>query len=417
MTERPRPSRIDHLDGIRAVTALWVVAHHAWQFAISTADHGAASSWFKPFSVLKYGEFGVAMFIVLSGYCLAMPVLRTPALTLRGGVGTFVARRSQRILPPYYAALALSIVAIAVVPVLRESRGTPWDITLPSFAWVGLLTHLGMVHNLFENARWAINPPMWTVALEFQIYIAFALVLLPVWRRRGFLAPLVVAAGATAAGVLLGLSFAKPWMVIAFIMGAGAAQMCQQGRVSRQWELVAIVLIVLIPAVTFGVEEANGEVLGQMMTELWVAGAAAALLIALVRAELLAWPKAVLSSRLLTWIGLRSYSLYLIHYPLIALTALAVDDAFVLSVPATFALVLALGLAVSMSTTALFHAAFERPFMHAPTSRSPKNGDCVSSDAAFVEPVRPTTELVDSLSGDFAELAVKADERMLATHR
>ena len=73
-TERPR---MEFIEGIRGLSASYVVLHHLWQFAIADPMR-PAPSWFRAATVFKYGEFGVAVFVVVSGYCLMLPVLTDP---------------------------------------------------------------------------------------------------------------------------------------------------------------------------------------------------------------------------------------------------------------------------------------------------------------------------------------------------
>ena len=135
--------------------------------------------------MFKFGAFAVAVFLVVSGFCLMLPVVRRPEPRLDGGLKPSAQRRATRILPPYFAALGFSTVLILALSQLRRVSGTPWDITLPHFTVAKVTSHLFLVHNWFGDLRWAFDPPLWTVALEFQIYFVFALALLPCWRRFG----------------------------------------------------------------------------------------------------------------------------------------------------------------------------------------------------------------------------------------
>ena len=88
---------------------------------------------------------------------------------LQNGFRNYVQRRAWRILPPYFAALLVSMLLIVVTASLtRVGGGTGED--LPWWTTSGLLTHLLLLHNL--SPRWAgqINEAMWSVATEWQIY-------------------------------------------------------------------------------------------------------------------------------------------------------------------------------------------------------------------------------------------------------
>ena len=105
---RPR-LRLDFLDGLRGLAALYVLLYHASLRAGVLAAAAPAQPVAKAISVLHfcllgYGHLAVAVFIVLSGYCLMLPVARTEGAVLPGGALAFIQRRARRILPPYYAA-------------------------------------------------------------------------------------------------------------------------------------------------------------------------------------------------------------------------------------------------------------------------------------------------------------------------
>src|SRR5438046_15232 len=87
---RPLPTgkpHLDFLDSIRALAALYVAAGHVYRLLPLSSRTG------KLASCLSLGHFAVSVFIVLSGYCLMLPVVRGDG-TLRGGVGTFLKRRA-----------------------------------------------------------------------------------------------------------------------------------------------------------------------------------------------------------------------------------------------------------------------------------------------------------------------------------
>ncbi len=113
-----KASRLDYVDGLRGVAIALVVLTHAWTH---DPPHLWNPTWYHnrmvpgPHStvfdyIANRGYQGVSLFLVLSGFCLAYPVLKRRA----AGAETwfqpshFFARRVLRILPPYYAALLLS---------------------------------------------------------------------------------------------------------------------------------------------------------------------------------------------------------------------------------------------------------------------------------------------------------------------
>src|SRR5579884_1451037 len=88
----PYMGRIREIDGLRALAALLVFAHHTFGFPLIARFTGA-------------GWVGVDLFFVISGY-----LITTILLGMRGSPGyfkNFYMRRTLRIFPPYYFFFAL----------------------------------------------------------------------------------------------------------------------------------------------------------------------------------------------------------------------------------------------------------------------------------------------------------------------
>ena len=100
--------RLPYLDGLRGFAALYVVLTHLYG-AVRFWSHGAGLPRLvqKALMAFHFGNYMVDVFIVLSGYVLALPVIRA-SLTLPGGMLAYLRRRAKRILPPFYAALFLA---------------------------------------------------------------------------------------------------------------------------------------------------------------------------------------------------------------------------------------------------------------------------------------------------------------------
>ena len=98
---KPARLHLQFLDGMRGLAALYVATAHI------VGESAAGQSRFWQFSLhwLLFARLSVAVFIVLSGYCLMIPVARNTAGEIPGGFTAYIKRRSRRILPPYYLAL------------------------------------------------------------------------------------------------------------------------------------------------------------------------------------------------------------------------------------------------------------------------------------------------------------------------
>ena len=162
--------------------------------------------------------------MALSGFCLTLSALRRET-SLR----EFFRRRARRILPGYYVALALCLALTALIPWLHVAHDERWALALPAFSKGALIPHLLLVHNLSPEWMFKIDPPLWALAIEAQLYVAFALSFLPLYRRSGRLA--VLCAGATLSFLPLlflphnsNLFWTCPWYALIFCFGIiGAA--------------------------------------------------------------------------------------------------------------------------------------------------------------------------------------------------
>jgi peptidoglycan/LPS O-acetylase OafA/YrhL len=364
--------RLEYLDGLRGIAAFFVVAHHVWQMvAVYAGMHALAfPKWFKLFAPLKLGGFGVAVFIVLSGYCLTLPLMKRPGLPISGGVPGFAARRARRILPPYAAALLFSMLVSGLVPVLSAPSGALWDIALPEgrFGWQSIGLHLTLLHNLSESYRWAYNPPLWSVALEWQLYFVFALGLVPLWRRFGIRAFLGAAIGVSALTAFGPLHYVNSWFLALFAFGSGAAWVTHSPEASRArgakvWSPLGGASALMAAALGMG-PWFKGPV-GTALSEVAAGVAAACMLIAVAQAHSAGrthWIAGLCELRPSYLLGQCSYSLYLFHYPILAwIFALLLGSG--LSVTTLFFALMVLGVTASLAAAALSYFLLERPFM------------------------------------------------------
>ena len=367
--------RLEYLDGLRALASLYVVLFHAGL----GFTQGQLSGWARNVQrALSFGHNAVAVFIVLSGYCLMLPVARAEG-TMTRGVPSYFARRAWRILPPYFATLFGTLLLIALLPVLETPTHTIWDDTSPAFAFGPVVSHVLLIHNLFPAWVHTINGPLWSVASEWQIYFFFPFFLLPIWRRFGALA-------ATLAGFALGCSLiwlapgaahaANTWYLGLFALGMSAAGVSFAARpVERRlrerapWALISVGLWL---AVAIGITLLIKHWFAVMpLTDALVGAATSSVLIYLTRSALDPSPRSkpvllrILQSGPLVGLGRFSYSLYLTHLPVVAVCYFGIRR-YALS-PATEMLALvAVALPASLLFAGGFFMLFERRFVGSP---------------------------------------------------
>lgn len=333
MRDLPRPAptqpavHLDYIDALRGAACLWVVAFHAnmmWPNQFLTGDLFLSHLWT---GFVSAGTLGVNVFLVLSGFCLFWPMARKNDLAL--SLSEFFRRRAWRILPPYYVVLLLSFLLTQWPETARfmERPNRLSDLPL----------HLLMLHNLRSDTFFSIFPPAWSLALEFQLYLVFPLLVYLV-RRGGIPLMLGFAGGVTGIwiafcawryGTTLPSGWSYPqWTVVyyslparlfEFALGvAGASLVARTKRIPARW--VGVVGIAALSAF-FGLGRWGPSALPSQNPIFGVAVAALLVLLgyrAVGEIGVAGRPLPVFFRPFIAT-GVFSYSLYLTHYQLIQL--------------------------------------------------------------------------------------------------
>ena len=258
---KPPRLRLPFLDGIRGLAALYVCLFHVREESLKHMSSTLAHIT----SPLHYGHEAVCVFIVLSGFCLMMPFVnrKSDETNPWPGIRQFVKRRAQRIFPAYYAALILSILLnLFSVQVFKAvGRGNfsgldmgllfP-DLTIPNFAW-----HILLLHNLLRESSHFQNYPLWSIAMEWQIYFFFILLLLPLQRKIGISGTVLTALVISLIPhyffpATYNLDWTYPWMLALFALGMAAAHITltpihqvKSAKSPRRWLATAMDLFAL----------------------------------------------------------------------------------------------------------------------------------------------------------------------------
>lgn len=344
-----RLSYIAGIDGLRAVAIAGVLMFHA------CATSGMVGT-------VRGGFLGVSLFFTLSGYLITSILVRELEADGRVGLSEFWSRRARRLLP---AALAVT----ATVVVLTRVQGTGFGATRASDAlaavWSVLNWHaIGSDEGQMLGTIIGPLGPYWSLAIEEQFYLGLALAFLAVHRLRRPVTGLAVLLGACWAGsVLVSVAMRGPQYRFEF------------GTDTRMAELAAGSLLALVlarwPAAIDdrrrSADLAGGVALAVLAGMFLVAdydppwllhggyGAVSVLCVAIVAGVLArARLERLLSGRPLVLLGRISYSLYLVHWPVMLLLPESRTD---LSGWAAVALKLAVALAVAV----VLHLGVEQP--------------------------------------------------------
>jgi peptidoglycan/LPS O-acetylase OafA/YrhL len=291
------------------------------------------------------GYLGVDVFFVISGYVITNLLLRELATTGRIRFGLFYARRIRRLLPALSVVVAVTAVA---APFLSSPLGAQTEVAATGVGAMLLSANI-VIYRLFGHyfdGASDRNPLLhtWSLSAEEQFYLVFPLLLAGIWwwgRRRPVavrrsLTALALAGVATLSLLLWLPGTQQVWAVAGVSRVAPATFYLAP---SRGWEFLvgAVVALVIsgrawsgpghLPMLTrglglglVGVWAVTVDVgSASQGTTAWVSVLGAGLVLA-AGDPTTRGRRSVLISPLLVWIGDRSYSWYLWHWPVIVYT-------------------------------------------------------------------------------------------------
>lgn len=308
-------SRYTSLDGLRGLAAFVVLIHHCFlvspqlSSAVDSNGTGPFDLWvwwatFTPLHLLWAGQEAVYVFFILSGFVLTLPFVGNS----RPNWAAYFPKRIVRIYLPVWASLVLALGVAWAFPRVAD----------PEFSsWVNLHDELPKVLSdaLLLWGAGSLNSPLWSLQWEmtFSLLLPLYVVAAEAFRRRWLvgIAGLAVLIGAGAMVHMTG-----PVYILIFGVGALMATRLDvlegwSRRIGRWgWMSLFGASMVLLsfrwvfPQVQFGIATAT---LGG----------------ALLIYAFIAWPPTIAMGNnfLVHWLGMRSFSLYLVHEPILVSVA------------------------------------------------------------------------------------------------
>lgn len=317
-----RLSYLPALDGLRALAVLAVLAYHADLL------------W------LPGGFLGVEIFFVVSGYLITSLLLAEYRADNRINLKNFWQRRARRLLPALFALLGVTLV-YAVLFLPGEVASLREDVAA-AFAYVTNWYLIFAQQSYFEQVgRPSLLRHLWSLAVEEQFYLIFPLLFAFVLTRlktRGALLFLML--GATLSALWMGILFqpdtdpsriyygtdtrAAGLLIGAALAFAWTPRPDDQLKRGRRWALDALGLVGIAGLVAACLWLSEFDPFLYQGGFMLVAAATAFTIAAAVHPQspILA---PLLGIGVLRWIGLRSYSLYLWHWPVFMLTRPELD--------------------------------------------------------------------------------------------
>jgi peptidoglycan/LPS O-acetylase OafA/YrhL len=321
-------TRLHSLDGLRGLASLIVVLHHcaltypAFSTVYNSAEvppHGSLLWWLTatPIRMFTFGAESVVIFFVLSGMVVSIPVLRNSNFEWR----SYFISRILRLWVPVAASVLLATLWISLVPQTGGTNVSDWILyrSTPALDWSEVLASLDAVRGPTR-----LNNPLWSIQWELIFSI-----LLPafVWtavllRRR----PIVLAVAASLI-VWLGYTTSVPALMYlpVFLVGvimavgwsplsSGMLKIANHRFGTLIWITIYMSTALLLSAHwilwSFGVDDPVVLAGSQML----VLSGAAALVICAALGPL---AKKLLESFWAQWLGRISFSLYLVHAPIL----------------------------------------------------------------------------------------------------
>jgi peptidoglycan/LPS O-acetylase OafA/YrhL len=168
MPDKSFPSRIPSLDGLRAISILMVVYCHLWE-DLATHKHVVALRALAG----TLGYLGVTVFFVISGFLITSLLLGEMLHSNRIHLARFYFRRTFRLLPPYYALIA--VVSAGYLAAF---------VKVANFH--NVLIH-ALTYTTNYNGQWFwYLGHSWSLSVEEQFYLLWPATLLVAGTRRGF---------------------------------------------------------------------------------------------------------------------------------------------------------------------------------------------------------------------------------------
>ena len=392
-------SYVGALDGLRALAVIAVIVYH-----------------FSP-SALPAGFLGVDVFFVVSGFLIARLIAREIRRTDRLRLSNFWGRRARRLLP------ALAVMAVAVLAAAAVSFSAD-ELVFVRKQFLGVLFYVANWVMIAQHSSYFANvgrpSPFlhtWSLAVEEQFYLVFPLLCLAgarLIRRR----PIIASGAALVAAIASTI-----WMAV-LVAPDGDPSRAYLGTDSHCMGLFVGVALALFacspsadttlrwlhshPTATRAASASAGVAAGAVALTMWLCSdrtlglyrggfLAVSLACGWLIAVLVAVPDSAIArffrTPLLVSIGLRSYALYLWHWPV----RVFVDGSDGLSGPALFVVRLALSFALAEISFRLV----ERPFRNGVIARRTGSRGavafyaaaalvCVLLAATVAVPVNPT---------------------------
>ncbi|HXD60384.1 MAG TPA: acyltransferase [Lacisediminihabitans sp.] len=405
MTDAPKHAlRLRSLDGLRGLAAVIVLAHHLSMTIPAISNAYDSSSNLAPFSLawwfvggpaktLVAGPEFVLVFFVLSGFVLTLsPLSRAKRedngdATARYDWAAYYPRRIVRLGIPVVASMVLAYIVIAVPPHPTVGGAGSW-LTRQAHPNISLSNLVTETLLIADPQRPSVNPPLWSLTWElwFSLLLPLAVVI-ALWSRRAPVLWGLFFCGASLVGYIHHETAAMylPAFALGALLGVNAHRI--HGAVARathtkRLTAIWIGLVIAGPALSTSYWMLRPLLSGP------TADAALALRVpgaAIMVATVAFCPAAsrIFESRGLAWLGKISFSLYLVHSPVVVCFGL-------LFVGSPWWIGAVLSLATTLVLTLMMYSLVEKPSIELASRTGRRVSALVALVAARLGKATPT---------------------------
>lgn len=278
------------MDGVRGLMSLWVLTHHINVMTVVDQPNARWVPGAGAVSDLMQSSFFTAPFFALTG------MLFTSGLLASGGqlrVVPFLRNRFFRLVPAYLVSLLIVFTAAFYMTgfTLRE---TPFELFKEVVRW----SSFGVLERYDINTAhvWTWHGMLWTLRYELAFYAILPITAL-LQRRTG--SPLALIGGLAVIGI-----FVVPFLFFTAGAIAAAAVGWRHRLAPTIWAVTCVCAIVLLGA--------TASVTSPILQALLLIPIAVAVALQLDIVAVLRW-------RALRFAGEMSYSIYILHFPLISI--------------------------------------------------------------------------------------------------
>ena len=358
------------LDALRGIAALAVTLHHTAYFYLSAVNPGPTAALVLK-QVIAFGHPAVVLFFVLSGFVLSLSYSKRP-----DSMGRFIVKRALRIFPAFLLVLVCATAAYVLFSWNADpTAGEYWNkISGRTFSALDVVV---LATLLVSSSASSALPIAWSLIQEIRFSIIFPALAKALARYPQaflwivilglFVGTATMAISGTDHHIYAGRDLISSFWSFAFYLpmfGAGmlASVMFMQGRtIALGWR---------------GEIAIAGAAIVIMRIDIDAASSVAAATIILLSLNTGPLQRALLKAPVL-FLGRTSYSLYLIHFPVL----FTVTGLFASQGSTILAVALMGGIAISVGLAATLYYAVELPSQRLSRSVSKRNA---SGDTAMI---------------------------------